>query len=339
MTTLSFMGFLQARPELVKAVVEPALQKLVTAFTGVRTNYTTAAALPTLAGDTRTMQQGRANLATSAFGSMITGVNQGQQATSAGAAQLQIAKTQLTATVTSAKAAGFDVLPDGQVRVSAQQRAYCHATWTHGGRELLRMLEAWAAQYTAQIRGTLTQAGAVDAQIATALVKLATEYLTSLFQKTSSPAATAGTLPGTVPSGTTGPSTVIPGSTGLGTTLPAGTGADLGVGTTLAGAAPLGGGVGSIGSGPASVGLTGAGAAGAAGAAALAGTTGAGVVGVGPGAAAAAAGRGLAGGAVPMAGAGAHGANREEGTHGAEDWLVEDGESWSAGDAPEGVIS
>jgi len=68
MTTLSFMGFLQARPELVKAVVEPALQKLVTAFTGVRTNYTTAAALPTLAGDTRTMQQGRANLATSAFG-------------------------------------------------------------------------------------------------------------------------------------------------------------------------------------------------------------------------------------------------------------------------------
>jgi hypothetical protein len=341
--TVTFMGLKLSHSELAKTVIDPVLRKLVTDFTGVRTDYGTTATLPSLEGLTKNAQQGRKDVALGALRQVITAVVGGQQTIGAGGAQLTVAKTQLVATEASARAAGFDVLPNGVVRVSQQQRAYCKATWNHGGRELWRMLVAWAAQYTAQINGTLAQASTVDSQIATALVSLATEYLSGLFEKKpKSPAVPA------LPTAPTSPTPVVPapGSPPLGTgttPLPVGGATAPVAETALAGVGSLGGagGFGSAGAhlGGAGLGVAGLGAAAAGTTVGLAGTPGAGVVGVGTVAAGAGAGRGFGGAGVAPMGLGAHGgAGQGQGDHGTEDWLVEEGDSWGPGDAPDGVI-
>lgn len=340
MSTVTFMGLKLSQPELIRAVLEPVLRTLVESLTGVKTDYGTAAALPGLNGATKTAQQSRKDLAEGALQQILTGVLLGQQTTAAGSAQLTATKAQLLATEASARAAGFDVLPDGVVRVSHAQRAYCKATWTHGGKKLLRVLTMWAAQYSAQMRGTLAQASTVDAQIATALVKLATDYLTNLFQKDGQKAALPPptTVPSPQPPATPSPPAANPPIGSGATPQPVGGAAAVGAETVLAGAGagPLGG--AGLPGGATGMHLSGAGPAAAV---ALAGTAGGGVLGTGVGLASAGAGRVLTGGTpMPMTAAGAHGAGRgEAGAHAAEDWLVEDGESWHPGEAPEGVIT
>lgn len=344
--TVSFMGLKLSNSELANTVIEPLLKGLVTNFTGVRTDFGTTAALPGMVGDAKNAQQVRKEAALGALRQVITAVLQGQQTLSAGGQQLQVARTQLLAIENSARAAGFDVYTDGRVEVSQIQRAYCRARWDQGGEGLLRILEGWARNYTAQIRGTLTQASTMDSQIATALVNLASQYLTSLFEKKSDKPADLPTPTIPTPSTPTTPTITNTPPIGTGTTpLPAGGGAAAtpGVDTVLAGVGGALGGAGAGGMGPGGSHLSGASLGGvAAGAAALAGTVGGGgMVGVGPGGAGAAgAGRGPgATGLMPM-GAGAHGGHGQAaGDHHTENWLVEDDDAWCAGDAPEGVIA
>ncbi|MDW5327943.1 hypothetical protein [Plantactinospora sp. KLBMP9567] len=355
MGAVTFMGLKLSEPGVAQSLLAPVVQSFVQSMTSTRTNFGTAATLPNLVGATGTAQQDRRTIALNALQQVIGTVAQAQLTTSTGSAQLQATKTQLDAIVASASAGGYQVLPTGQVTPSAAQRAYCKATWSHGGAARWAMYEARAAQYTAQIAATTSQASTVDAQLTAALVKLATDYLTSLFQKQSDVGTTSlPTIPDvqappplptpTIPS----PSTGVPAGPAP-TTLPAGSGADLGAGAELTGATALAGaggaggslgGAGALGTGAAALGLSGAPAGSTA--TMQGGAAGVGVAGLGaPGATGAAgAGRSVGGASVMgVGGFGGHaGAGSDSGEHEVASWLVEDDGPWASGEAPDGVI-
>ncbi|MDG4786553.1 hypothetical protein O7626_11535 [Micromonospora sp. WMMD1102] len=355
MGTVSFMGLKLSDPGVAQALLGPVVQAFVQNMTNTRTDFGTAATLPNLVGATGTAQQDRRTVALNALQQVSGTVAQAMTTTSTGSAQLQASKARLDAIVASATAGGYQVLPTGQVTPSAAQRAYCKATWSHGGAARWAMYEMRAAQYTAQIAATTTQASALDAQLTSALVKLATDYLSSLFQQgtgagtTSLPTVPAVPPPPPLPT----PDLSVPGGAFPGGPVPAplpvgssgaGLGADVELpgGTALAGAGGAGGPIGGAGA------LSGAGAAGlalggaSAGNPAVAmqgGVAGVGMTGVGA-AGAAGAGRAAAGTSMMGVGgfAGHGGAAGDSGEREAASWLVEEGDPWASGDAPDGVL-
>ncbi|GIG88461.1 hypothetical protein [Plantactinospora endophytica] len=355
MGTVSFMGLKLSDPGVAQAILLPVVQSFVSSMTKTQSNFGTAAALPNLTGAAGTAQQDRRSIALNALQQVIGGVVGAQQTTSTGSAQLQASKAQLDAIVASAVAGGYQVLPTGQVTPSAWQRAYCKATWSHGGAARWAMYEMRAAQYTAQIAATTGQASTLDAQLTTALVKLATDYLSSLFQKDSDAGTTSVPALPDMPPLSPLPAPTIPAPVGSdlgGSTprpLPTGVGVDLGAGaeltgtTALAGAGaggPLGG-AGALGAGPGGLGLSGA-SAGSPAVALPGGVAGVGMAGAAAAGAAGAAGAGRAGVGSSMMGVGGFGGHGggagDSGEHEVADWLVEDGEPFRSGDAPDGVI-
>ncbi|WP_346256675.1 hypothetical protein [Plantactinospora sp. ZYX-F-223] len=358
MGTVSFMGLKLSDPAVVQALLGPVVQAFVNNMTNTGTNFGAAATLPNLVGATGTAQQDRRSIALNALQQVTGTVAQAMSTTSTGSTQLQATKTQLDAIVASATAGGYQVLPTGQVTPSAAQRAYCKATWSHGGAARWAMYEMRAAQYTAQIAATTTQASTLDAQLTAALVKLATDYLSSLFTKQSDAATTSlpdlPEVPPPPPLPTPGIPTPVDGAP-IGPTptpLPVGSGPDLGAGlddlpggTALAGAGGAGGplgGAGALGVGGAGLGLSGV-PAGNAPATLQGGVAGVGMAGIGTAAgagSAAGAGRAVAGTSMLGVGgfAGHGGAAGDSGEHEAANWLVEEGEAWTSGDAPDGVI-
>ncbi|MEO3922478.1 hypothetical protein ABGB07_01130 [Micromonosporaceae bacterium B7E4] len=358
MGAVSFMGLKLSDPGVVQALLGPVVQALVNNMTNAGTSFGTAATLPNLVGATGTAQQDRRTIALNALQQVTGTVTQAMLTTNTGSAQLQATKTQLDAIVASATAGGYQVLPTGQVTPSAAQRAYCKATWSHGGAARWAMYEMRAAQYTAQIAATTTQASTLDAQLTAALVKLATDYLTSLFTKQSDANTTSlpslPEVPPPPPLPTPSIPTPVDGAP-IGpapTPLPVGGGPGLGAGiddlpgaTALAGAGGAGGplgGAGAVGVGGAALGLSGASAAGNPAVTMQGGVAGVGMAGTGTagGAGAAGAGRAAAGAAMMGVGgfAGHGGAAGESGEHESASWLVEDDEAWTSGDAPDGVI-
>ncbi|MFY1670174.1 hypothetical protein ACN27G_09470 [Plantactinospora sp. WMMB334] len=359
MGAVSFMGLRLSQPAVVQSILTPVVQTLVQNMTNTRASFGTAATLPNLVGETGVAQQDRRTVALNALQQVVGTVAQAQMTTSTGSAQLQATKTRLDAIVASATAGGYMVLPTGQVTPGAAQRAYCKATWSHGGAARWAMYQARAAQYTAQIAATTGQASTLDAQLTAALVKLASDYLTSLFQKEPDAATTALPPVPEIPAPPTFPSPAIPapgGGAPVGatpTTPPAGIGADVGAGAELTGATALAGagagggplgGAGALGAGAAGLGLSGAPAAGTGAVPLQGGAAGVGMAGIGTAAGAAAgAGAGRAAGGVSATGvggfaAGHPGAGSDSREHEGADWLVEDGEPWASGDAPDGVI-
>lgn len=353
MNAVTFMGLKLAQPDVVQQILIPVVQGVIGKMTDTQSGFGSASTLPVLTGEAKNAQQQRRERALQALQQVITAVAQAQLTTSTGAAQLQATKAQLDACVASASGSGYQVLPSGQVIPGGLQRAKCSATWSHGGKELwYGVYVPTAAQYSGQIAATTAQASTLDAQITAALVKLATDYLTSLFQKqsgastTSLPTTTVPTIPPptTVPMPTTppptgGPDSVpLPGGSGIGVAVAD----DLPSGTALAGAGSLGG-AGALGGGPGGLGPSGATAAGSSVNAAVAmqgGVAGVSVAGIGtPGAASAATGAGRGAAGAGMMGVGGHGgAAGESGQHTAASWLMEDGPPWTEEEAPDGVI-
>jgi uncharacterized protein YukE len=225
-----------------------------------------------------------------------------QTISNTGAARMQALKTQNDATVASATAARFVVLPSGQVVPGPEH--YASASGPHYA-AIMKMYWTIAKLYTGQVNANVATSSATDAQVAATLATIAIEFFADLLQKKNDSGAVA---PGTIPSPTD-----IPG--GGPAPLPSFTmppespvipGADVG-GTSLAGAGSLGGGAftGAGGSpgmyGGAGIGLAGTGGVGA-------GLPGGSIAGAG--------GPGMVGG-IPMGGAGAAGGMAGRGGAGA----------------------
>ncbi len=273
--------------------------------------------------------------------------------TNTGAVQMQMLKTQNDATVASALAGQFLVLPTGQVIPGPAHYAQC--TGPHGA-ALMKVFWMIAKMYTAQINGNVAASSATDAQVAATLAVVAIEYFADLLSSKDKDAPTG--VPGTqtftpgLGAGAVPPATVNPITT---PNFPSG--------TQLAGAGSFGGAGRFAGAGGVGAGMTGFGGAGGVGGAGMDGgmPMAAGLMGVGGSAGAAgmagsntaAGGRGMAatGGVMPVgtgagaaggvagAGAGAGRASEKERAQ-AETWLHEDGDAFvSDDDSPGSVLS
>ncbi|WP_203928135.1 hypothetical protein [Virgisporangium ochraceum] len=344
------MGF-----DLAQLQLMPALGKFVEAIgqqmSGTNATYNGNVQLPSFLGAAAVAQQNQSAQSNTGFQQLTSFMGQSQAVTAAGAVQLIATQARMKAIAATATAKRFQVWPTGVVTPGPEQIAECAAHWSTWGPARLKQYWAQANAYTASINGQLTQAGALDQQIAGALIKVVTDTLGGFLQKKLTgdggsaglpvtPAA-PGTVPGTgsrpvtLPAFTGGGADLAGGAGGLGGTVPAGAG--------LAGAGGFAGagGVGGAGSGgfsPASIN----GSVNAAGAVSLAGgaagTAGALGLGAAPATGAVAGTRaGMAGGMMPMTGAGAHRA--AGGERAASTWLNEDDDPWGAdGDAPTGVV-
>lgn len=339
----SYMGF-----DLAQLQLMPALGKFVEAIgqqmAGTNATYNGNVQLSSFLGAAATAQQNQSAQSNTGFQQLTSFMGQSQAVTAAGAVQLIATQARMKAIAATATAKRFQVWPTGVVTPGPEQIAECAAHWSTWGPARLKQYWAQANAYTASINGQLTQAGALDQQIAGALIKVVTDTLGGFLQKKLTGDAGSAALPGTLPGTGARPVTLpAPAGTGgsaeFGGTVPAGAGV-----TGLAGVAGVGGftGSGGVGGGvgggsggfaPASVNPAGAvslagGAAGAAGA-----------LGLGAAPAAVAGTRaGMAGGMMPMSGAGAQRAAGGERT--ASTWLNEDEDPWGAdGEAPAGVVA
>jgi len=233
---------------------------------------------------------------------VVQAISRAQTITGTGAARMQALKTQNDATVASAVAARFQVLPSGQVVPGPEH--YASATGPHGP-ALMKMYWTIAKLYTGQINANVATSTATDGQVAAQLAAVAIEFFADLLKNKNS--GSPGTNPamtmppgGTMPGGDIPPgSFTMPPETDF--TIPPG-----GSGTGLAGAGSLGG-VGSYPGGGGGMygggGVTGLGGAAGLGGAGLPGGAGAGGAGM-----AGATGAAGMGGAVPMGMGGAAGA-------------------------------
>ncbi|GIH09712.1 hypothetical protein Rhe02_77790 [Rhizocola hellebori] len=258
-----------------------------------------------------------------------------QTVTASGATRMQTLKTQNDATVASAIAGRFVVLPSGQVVPGPEH--YASAVGPHAA-AIMKMYWTIAKLYTGQVNANVATSTATDGQVAATLAAIAIEFFADLLKKKggANPAALQPPtgLPGSTPLDPftippEPPAIPDPGPTGPGTSL-AGAGAlggagsfPGGLGGGYGGPGMAGGGLGGIGGpgglGPGGGGLPG-GAAGAGGPGMMGGVpigggaAGAGVAGRGGGAAGGAMlGRGGASGGVAAGGAGVAGAGGARG--------------------------
>ncbi len=269
---------------------------------------------------------------------VIQAISRGQAVTAGGSTTMQTLKTQNDATVASAVAGRFVVLPSGQVVPGPEH--YASATGPHGA-ALMKMYWMIAKMYTGQINANVATSTMTDGQVAAQLASIALEFFADLIGNKGSggpnpadmqmPASTLPAGPGQFEMPPEGPGITTPGAgTGL---AGVGTGPGLGGfpgGPGFPGGGPGGttglggisgpggtpglGGPGGLGGGPGGPmgGMVGGVPIGGAGAAGVAGRGGAGMPGRGgvggvggviPGAAGAAGGRGGSPGVIGAGGA------------------------------------
>jgi len=298
---------------------------------GSRFNQT--AALPSWTGSAKQEQQNHMTTLLSAVQRVLGALGKAQTNTTASAAQMQATKMRLDAIVATATAKQYVVLPTGQVIPGPVHHSIAAAK-----PYMWKVFYKQSLAYTGQITATVGQGAATDAQLATALVSVAAEFLANLMQKKSDGAAAQMPPLTSAPGPAAGPGLAA-------SQLPAGTALPDSVGTQLAGAGELAG----AGFGAGGGGLPLGGAGGVGGQAAMTGVP-IGAAGIGPGAGggvragagpAGAAGRAGAGAmGAPMMPLGGHaaGGDRDSGHHDA-DWLREDGEPFGTDDLPDGVLS
>ncbi len=168
---------------------------------------------------------------------VVQAISRAQTITGSGATRMQALKTQNDATVASAVAGRFMVLPSGQVVPGPEH--YASATGPHGP-ALMKMYWTIAKLYTGQINTNVAASTATDGQVAAQLAAIAIEFFADLLKNKNSGSAgpnPAMTMPpgGSVPGGDIPPgSFTMPPETDF--TIPPG-----GSGTGLAGAGSLGG--------------------------------------------------------------------------------------------------
>ena len=200
-----------------------------------------------------------------------------QTITGAGSTRMQALKTQNDATVASAVAGRFVVLPSGQVVPGPEH--YASATGPHAA-AIMKMYWTIAKLYTGQVNANIATSTATDGQTAMQLAAIALEFFADLLNKKGSGADPASMMqpPGGLPGGGSAPldpftippepPPIIDPNPGGGTSL-AGAGGLGGAGSFPGGLPPGlggGGGLGGVGPGIGGGGLPGGGGGGLGGA-------------------------------------------------------------------------